>query len=138
MNNEAEKANDCEAHDAELRLRQVEAQTPVEVVGEAEPHMLPLTDSEKQQIETIVNKKARRRFSLLEIFLLTTVVSLLLWLSRLTSFAMYTTGIGVAVVLLQLGLFDRLMPGKYCKALFLILLTTYLASAAWLVFQLAG
>ena len=86
MGSQAKNENeDHGAEDAASRLGQIDAQTPSEVVGEAEPHMLPLTDAEKQQIEIIIDKKARRRFSLLELFLLTTVASLLLWLSRVTS-----------------------------------------------------
>ena len=138
MGSRAKNENeDSAAEDTALRLGQIEAQTPSEVVGEAEPHMLPLTDAEKQQIEIIIDKKARRRFSLLELFLLTTVASLLLWLSRVTSLSTYTTFVGVAVVLLQVGVFNRVIPRKHRQALFLILLTTYLASAAWLIAHLA-
>ena len=138
MGSQAKNENeDHGAEDAALRLGQIDAQTPSEVVGEAEPHMLPLTDAEKQQIEIIIDKKARRRFSLLELFLLTTVASLLLWLSRVTSLSTYTTFVGVAVVLLQVGVFNRVIPRKHRQALFLILLTTYLASAAWLIGHLA-
>ena len=138
MGSQAKNENkDRAAEDAALRLRQIEAQTPSEVFGEAEPHMLPLTDAEKQQIQIIIDKKSTRRFSLLELFLLTTVASMLLWFASITSLSTYTTFVGVAVVLLQVGLFNRVIPKKHRQALFLILLTTYLASAAWLISQLA-
>jgi len=139
MGSEARKTNDdCEDQDAGLSLRPLEALTPSEVLGEAEPPMLPLTDSEKREIENIIDKRSRRMFSLRELFLLTTVASLLLWFFRSTSLAVYTTFVGVAAFFLQVGFFDRLIPREYCKALFLILLVTYLASAAWLTFELAG
>ena len=137
MGSESGKADDdCVAQDTELRLGPVQAMTPSEVFGEAEPHMLPLTDSEKRHVENIIAKKARKRFSLAELFLLTTVASLLVWFSRMTSLSVYTTFVGFAAVLLQLGFFDRLISREYCKALFVILLMTYLATAAWLTSQL--
>ena len=93
---------------------------------------------DRKELNLRLLKKQHVRVSLLETMLAVSLVCVLLGLSKLIPFGIYTLSLGVAVLLILLGVLDRLIAERYRNATLAILLTSYLLSACWLVIQIEG
>ena len=120
--------------DSKFQLEPINAQTPEDFYFEKGSSKLPLTDHEHQQIEEIIQRKQRWRFSLRELFNLMITVSLLMGLWSYLPFNLYVFSLGIVSVLALCGVFNRLILVKHRMAMFAALLIAYLLSAAWLIF----
>ena len=122
------------SNDEDLRLAEIDGQTPEEFLGQTQFDKLPLTDDERDQMEHAIRKKEalRIRISLGELMSFVFAFCLLLGLARWMPFEIYTVALGCATAILLL--FNSFLTPRYRGIAIGVLLTAYLLSAIWLVY----
>ena len=121
--------------DGELKLQDVDAQTPEQILDSNKDFALPLTDDERKILRSRTTRRVDLRLTLSELISLITLFCVLLAISKWMPFEFYTVGLGTTTVILLLGFFDGLLNFRYRRYLVFIFLLSYIGSAVWLIFQ---